>query len=86
VLGLFLIFVTWFYIGKIDSVGRVDCCGCSLHTKSRYQPTVAPLNGAFGYEDARTPTAADGQMVQVFVTRPGEAQNGKLMQVALPPV
>lgn len=38
----FLVLLSFFYIGKLDSLPRADCLGCSCHTRSRYASTVLP--------------------------------------------
>eukprot|EP00879_Flechtneria_rotunda_P025064 GHRR01026603.1.p1 GENE.GHRR01026603.1~~GHRR01026603.1.p1 ORF type:complete len:242 (-),score=66.94 GHRR01026603.1:241-933(-) len=37
-----LIFLTFFFIGRIDKVPRKDCCGCTCHTAGKYVGTVVP--------------------------------------------
>jgi hypothetical protein len=50
IFGIFLIITSWVYIARIDSVPRIDACGCSWHTKSRYAPAVtAPSGGLHGH-------------------------------------
>jgi hypothetical protein len=48
IFGIFLIITSWVYITRIDSVPRIDACGCSWHTKGRYACGVAPPLGSAG--------------------------------------
>lgn len=42
IFALAMLFATLWYLGKLDTVPRRDCCGCSCHTRTKYAGTVVP--------------------------------------------
>jgi hypothetical protein len=84
IFGIFLIITSWVYISRIDSVPRIDACGCSWHTKGRYAPAVAPPHGAMSNpgaalldgmpgDSAGEEGSPEGAVAVVINRLPGEA-------------
>ena len=82
IFALVTIILCFVYLGNLDHLPRVDCCGCTCHTPSRYKHTPAPgmdimmvnnkkpqggkAASAAGAAGPSTPVAGDASGISAF--------------------